>query len=137
MRLGNAVTPPLVVALTTAVTWRGAFLVRGAVSLVWVLIWAWYFRVDSRQHRGISQAEIAQLPAPKAAASRRVTPWGPLMRQMAPVTFVYFSYGWTLPFLGTMGLMLAGIAAAFLMRPGRPFGADGKIAAPLGVRRLA
>src|ERR1700730_7027153 len=45
-RLGNALTPPLVVWLIALVTWRGSFIVLGVVSLIWVLVWAWYFRND-------------------------------------------------------------------------------------------
>lgn len=35
-RLGNAVTPPIVAALMTWLSWRAAFFVIGAVTLVWL-----------------------------------------------------------------------------------------------------
>jgi len=96
-RLGNAITPPFVVLLISAVSWRGSFVVMGLVSLVWVAVWAWYYRDDPLTHPGVGPADIARLPPPRpAAASRAPTPWRPLLRRMAPVTFVYFCYGWTL-----------------------------------------
>ncbi len=96
-RLGNAITPPLVVALITLVTWRGSFVVLGLISLIWVALWGWYYRDDPGEHPGVTPTELASLPAPRpVAAQRPATPWGPLFRRMAPVTFVYFCYGWTL-----------------------------------------
>ncbi len=95
-RLGNAITPPAVVALIAYVSWRGSFVVMGAISLVWVLAWAWYYRDDPRTHPGMDAAGLLRLPPVRVAADRVATPWGPLLRRMAPVTFVYFCYGWTL-----------------------------------------
>src|SRR3954447_10300120 len=43
-RLGNALTPPIVAWLITAIAWRGSFIALGSASLVWVAIWVWYFR---------------------------------------------------------------------------------------------
>jgi MFS family permease len=96
-RLGNAITPPFVVLLVSVVTWRGSFVIMGVLSLVWVAVWAWYYRDDPRTHPGVRPADLAALPPPRVtAAVRGPTPWKPLIRRMAPVTFVYFCYGWTL-----------------------------------------
>ena len=95
-RLGNAITPPLVVALIAAISWRGSFFVMGAISLVWVAAWAWYYKDDPRTHPGMTPADLAALPPSRPKTVRTPTPWGPLLRRMAPVTFVYFCYGWTL-----------------------------------------
>ena len=96
-RLGNAVTPPAVVLLIAWVSWRGSFVVMGVISLAWVVAWAWYYRDDPREHRGVTAADLERMPPPRPAAAQRApTPWGPLLRRMAPVTFVYFCYGWTL-----------------------------------------
>ncbi len=43
-RIGNALTPPLIALLVGLVSWRGAFVVLALLSLVWVLVWLWYFR---------------------------------------------------------------------------------------------
>ncbi|WP_175746934.1 MFS transporter [Burkholderia pyrrocinia] len=89
-RLGNAVTPPIVAALMTWLSWRAAFFVIGAVTLVWLVWWIVGFREhplgDDDGH-----ARAAARPAPPSGP----TPWGPLLRRMAPTIFVYFCYGWT------------------------------------------
>ena len=96
-RLGNAITPPAVVALIAVVSWRGSFVIMGLISLVWVVAWGLYYRDDPRTHPGVTAADLEGMPPPRPAAARRApTPWGPLLRRMAPVTFVYFCYGWTL-----------------------------------------
>ena len=94
-RLGNAITPPAVIALIAVVSWRGSFVVMGVVSLAWVLVWGWYYRDDPRTHAGVTASDLARIPPPRAVKSGP-TPWAALVRRMAPVTFVYFCYGWTL-----------------------------------------
>jgi MFS family permease len=97
-RAGNAVTPPIVVLLMGWMGWRSAFTVLGLVSGVWVLVWGLYFRDDPRTHPAITAGELAELPEflPHAQRAKVVTPWGPLLRRMAPVTLTYFCYGWSL-----------------------------------------
>ena len=95
-RLGNAITPPLIVAIMTAWSWRASFFITGVVSLVWVVTWWRYFRDDPRQHKGVSAADAARLPPPRlAAGARRKVPWRDLTRRMAPVIVVYFCYSCT------------------------------------------
>jgi nitrate/nitrite transporter NarK len=76
-------------------TWRGSFIVLGLVSLLWGVVWVWYFRNEPKDHPGITEAELATLP-PRPTGTRPVVPWGPLLRRMWPVTLTYFCYGWTL-----------------------------------------
>jgi MFS family permease len=109
-RLGNALTPPLVVWLMTLVTWRGSFIVLGLVSLAWVVAWVSYFRDDPCDHPRITPAELEALPsyADKKKTKKEPVPWLLLSRRMLPVTVVYFCYGWTL------WLYLAWIPSFFL-----------------------
>jgi MFS family permease len=93
-RIGNALTPPLIAAMLVVMSWRVSFIVLGTASLVWLLVWAWYFRNDPRDHPSITQADLAVLPAP--LSRRRVVPWFRLARRILPVTIVDFCYGWTL-----------------------------------------
>lgn len=104
-RFGNAITPPMVAALVVAVTWRGSFVILGAVSLVWTIAWALYFRDNPADHPAITDTEMATLAAAGVRQRGRPAhsvrqgdpiPWGPLARRMLPVTVVYFCYGWTL-----------------------------------------
>jgi MFS family permease len=108
-RLGAAVTPPLVAWLIALITWRGSFVVLGIVSLVWALAWAVYFRDNPADHVNITAKELESLP-PFVVRDRKAdpVPWLSLARRMAPVTVVYFCYGWTL------WLYLAWIPSFFL-----------------------
>jgi MFS family permease len=95
-RLGNAVTPPLVVALMAATSWRGSFIILGCISLLWVLWWAISFRDNPAEHPHITKDELAALPEYKQFKDRPKVPWMPLFRRMSPVTITYFCYGWIL-----------------------------------------
>jgi len=95
-RIGNTVTPPLVTWLMLAISWRASFFILGAISFLWALVWVWYFRDDPRDHVRITAEEIETLPAYVGVKESPKVPWGPLIRRMAPVTIVYFCYGWTL-----------------------------------------
>ena len=97
-RLGNALTPPLVVCLMALVTWRGSFIILGIISLAWAVAWVWYFRDDPGDHAGITTAELQLLPsyAQRKKQKKAPVPWLRLTRRMLPVTVVYFCYGWTL-----------------------------------------
>jgi MFS family permease len=95
-RFGNAITPPLFAGLIALYSWRLAFVVVGALSLLWVVVWWWYFRDDPRQHRGMTAEDLATLPAVKPRLTGERTPWGRLLWRMLPVTATDFCYGWTL-----------------------------------------
>ena len=111
-RIGNAVTPPLVAWLMLVITWRGSFFLLGMASLVWTVVWLFYFRDDPKEHAGITPGELQNLPAYSVGSARRPIPWARLVRRMAPVTLVYFCYGWTL------WLFLSWIPLYFLQRHG-------------------
>jgi nitrate/nitrite transporter NarK len=96
-RLGNALTPPLIAALIAISSWRGSFVVLAGVSLLWVIVWVWYFRDDPHMHPAMTAADRAALvPARPAHRAAAPVPWGRLARRMLPVTAVDFCYGWTL-----------------------------------------
>src|SRR5262249_37968142 len=97
-RLGNAVTPPIVAALMTAIGWRGAFVSLGSISVIWVTVWIFYFRDNPSEHSGITRQELETLPngGVPTTHARPSVPWLALTLRMMPVTIVYFCYGWTL-----------------------------------------
>ncbi len=98
-RFGNAITPPLVVVLMGFVGWRGAFVILGLVSFVWVVVWFAYYRDDPRTHKGVTDADLGppRDPRPRAPpAVKPPVPWRRLVVRMAPVTLTYFCYGWSL-----------------------------------------
>jgi MFS family permease len=94
-RIGNALTPPLMAVLLAFVTWRRSFAILGAITLLWPLAWAFYFRNDPREHSGVRATDLTNLPS-HTGRGRRATPWLPLARRILPVTLVDFCYGWTL-----------------------------------------
>ena len=93
--MGNALTPPLMIALFALITWRGSFVAMGSASLIWLVVWAWYFRDDPRKHPAITEVDLAALPV-RAIGGRPSVPWLRLARRILPVTAVDFCYGWTL-----------------------------------------
>lgn len=93
-RIGNAVAPGLIVLVMANWGWRESFYICGAFSLLWVVVWALTFTEHPKDHPRITTEELEVLPAPKAKSAG--VPWGKLFRRMAPVTIVYFCYGWTL-----------------------------------------
>jgi sugar phosphate permease len=96
-RVANAITPPLIVGILVYVSWRGAFVVVGLLSLVWLLLWAIIARDDPRTHPGVTDAERDALAeGASAIRERQVIPWWRLAKRIMPVTAVDFCYGWTL-----------------------------------------
>lgn len=93
-RVGNAVAPAAVVAVMAVYGWRESFYICGVISLVWVALWAVTFTEHPKDHPRITPAELEALPAARKQAGN--VPWRRLFKRMAPVTIVYFCYGWTL-----------------------------------------
>jgi MFS family permease len=48
LRLGFAVSPPVMAWLISTSSWRHAFLITGAASLAWVVLWSFTFRQGSK-----------------------------------------------------------------------------------------
>ncbi|HWZ48829.1 MAG TPA: MFS transporter [Herbaspirillum sp.] len=100
-RAAAAITPPLVVFMIPFLGWRGAFIVLGLFSLLWVLSWYAYFRDDPKQHHGVTAEELTALPvyadfARDTAGARKAVPWIALMIRVLPVTIVFFAHAWGL-----------------------------------------
>ena len=93
-RIGNAVAPAAIVAIMATQGWRASFYVCAGISFLWVALWAWSFTERPADHPRITADELAVMPAVKLKPP--AIPWAPLARRMAPVTIVYFCYGWTL-----------------------------------------
>jgi MFS family permease len=94
-RIGNAVTPALMAAFLAFVSWRASFVALGSTTLIWLLVWFWYFRNEPRDHPAITETELANLPV-RSGSRHQSVPWLRLARFILPVTVVDFCYGWTL-----------------------------------------
>jgi MFS family permease len=93
-RLGNALAPGLIVAVMSVYGWRASFFVCAGLSFAWLAAWMLIFRENPQDHPRLTQEERDALPPPKPKG--QPVPWGRLFKRMAPVTIVYFCYGWTL-----------------------------------------
>src|SRR6202040_555197 len=45
--------------------------------------------------RGVTEAELAELPVQDTTKAKPRVPWGRLTLRMLPVTITYFCYGWS------------------------------------------
>jgi sugar phosphate permease len=95
-RVGNAIAPVVVAALITAVNWRFSFLLLGALSLVWGVVWLRYYRDRPADHPKITEQELGELTPNQRKDARPPIPWRSLITRILPVTFVDFCYGWML-----------------------------------------
>lgn len=66
--IGAIVTPLVVPAITLAFGWRAAFLVTGLVSLPWLVVWLWSYRLPHRR-----EAEVAVSIVPPKRLGWRAT----------------------------------------------------------------
>ena len=93
-RIGNAAAPAVVVAIMATHSWRTAFLICGIAGFAWVILWAVTFTDNPADHPRITPEELATLRVVSTPSAE--IPWLRLFKRMAPVTLVYFCYGWTL-----------------------------------------
>lgn len=64
---GAVLAPPLVAWAILTHSWRAAFLVAGGISLLWVLLWLFWYAPPSR-HRAVSAKERAEIEDGQEAA---------------------------------------------------------------------
>jgi sugar phosphate permease len=94
-RLGGALTPPVVIALSLLWGWPSAFWALGLVSLAWVALFSLLFRNDPHQDRRLSAQERREIADVKREVRRRV-PYLSLLARIWPVALCDFCYGWAL-----------------------------------------
>jgi ACS family hexuronate transporter-like MFS transporter len=79
--LGAALAVPVVASVTLAFGWRAAFVVTGAVGLVWVAAWTVFYRLPAH-HPRLSAAERELILAPGAIPAAEA-PTVPVRRLLA------------------------------------------------------
>jgi sugar phosphate permease len=99
-RLGAALTPSLVVLVIATYGWRAAFVLFGALGLVWSAVWYWYYRDTPGEHTSVNTAELELLSRslggrPKSAHS---VPWRKILASPTLWTLcvMYFCYSYCL-----------------------------------------
>jgi len=80
-RWGGAFTPPLVILTFQWVSWRWAFVIFGALGVIWAAFFYAWFRDNPREHKSVNAAELALLQGNEDLASGHGNvPWGKLIR---------------------------------------------------------
>jgi MFS family permease len=95
-RLGNGATALIVASLIAVFSWRIAFFLLVPATLVWAVVWFWYFRDDPRTHPSMTPELLVRLVSPNRGSAKPAIPWLALGRRIAPLTAVDFCYGWFL-----------------------------------------
>jgi len=98
-RWGGAFTPLLVVTVMAFMSWRQAFVVFAMLGVVWTIVFAWWFRDNPRDHKGVNAAELELLKENEQnVQGHGDVPWGEMVTRptMWLLWAQYFclSYGW-------------------------------------------
>lgn len=124
-RLGGAFSLFTIPLLIEAVGWRLAFVVCGALGVVWAVAWWVWFRDRPADHPGVNAAELTYIEASPPTSLAEPTGQFPLGQvltsanvlllffQAAAGSFTMFvAYSWLLPYLAdTWGRQASGYAA--------------------------
>ncbi|MBL9209100.1 MAG: MFS transporter [Opitutaceae bacterium] len=98
-RWGGAFTPQLVVLVFAFVNWRWAFVLFGALGVVWAVAFFRWFRDRPSEHPGVNAAELALMDgAERNAPSHASVPWRRLCTNptvlLLWLQYFCMSYGW-------------------------------------------
>lgn len=81
--LGSMIAPPLVVWCILVGSWHWAFIVTGAIGLVWAAAW-WFGYHPPQKHSRIGAEELVYIEAgqhrPELTAEQRKPAWGAILR---------------------------------------------------------
>lgn len=104
-RLGGAISPVLAVLAMMWVGWRGAFLLFGSLGLVWVVVFARWYRDDPGDHAEVTVQELETIRVGAAAAPLQGErlPWRELLlnRDLLILCATYFVSGFGFQFFVT------------------------------------
>lgn len=81
-RWGGAFTPPLVIFVFAHMSWHWAFVLFGALGVVWCVAFAAWFKDNPAEHPGVNAAELALIEAGRGSAGtgHGDVPWSRLAR---------------------------------------------------------
>jgi ACS family hexuronate transporter-like MFS transporter len=108
--MGAMIAPPLVVLITKLYGWRGAFLITGALGIVWVIAFQWFVGRHAELRVTASSDPAARLGWRKLLRHRKT--WAIFLCRFLADPVWYFYVFWIPEFLTReRGLDLAGIGA--------------------------
>ncbi len=98
-RWGGAFTPPLVILVLQWFNWRGAFVLFGALGLVWCFFFARWYRDDPQRHPALNAAEKQLLlPLSTHAAGHSRVPWRKIFSSgslwLLWIQYFLLAFGW-------------------------------------------
>jgi MFS family permease len=98
-RWGGAFTPPLVLLVLTFTSWRWAFVIFGALGIVWAAAFAAWFRDRPRENPRVNSGELSLLEGSvEVEDSHGNVPWGKLVRSRTVwllwLQYFLLSYPW-------------------------------------------
>jgi sugar phosphate permease len=101
-RAGAAIAPPIVLLIMLNLGWRWAFVICGAIGLLWSVWWALSYRNLPEEHSLVNRAELETIRGldasgaikPPQIQKQTEVPWGKLLRSanMWAVMCAYFTY---------------------------------------------
>jgi sugar phosphate permease len=101
-RAGAAIAPPIVLLIMLNLSWRWAFVICGAIGLLWSLWWSLSYRNLPEDHPMVNRAELEAIRGvgpdgkinPPPVAEQTQVPWGTLLRSpnMWAIMLAYFTY---------------------------------------------
>jgi MFS family permease len=101
-RLGAAIAPPIVLLIMLNLGWRWAFVICGAIGVVWSLWWSLSYRNLPEDHWLVNRGELERIRGvspsgtinPPPIEKQTNVPWGTLLRSanMWAIMLAYFTY---------------------------------------------
>ena len=99
--IGAILAPPIIAWITLRFGWRYAFVIPGALGLLWLPVWWWFYRPIG-EHPAVSSGDRAQIdsaPAVKDAPRwrellRQRTVWGLILPRLLSDPVWYFYIFW-------------------------------------------
>ncbi len=97
--IGGGIAPPLVTWIMISYGWEWAFYVSALLGLVAGAIWLLFVRDNPRDHKAVSQSELAYIEAGMPSSSQGGAPpipWRRVIRdrQVMTLTLSYFCFGY-------------------------------------------
>jgi len=78
--VGAIITPLIVPAITIAWGWQAAFIITGVVSLLWLVVWLWFYHVP-RENKRVGAAELAHIESDPPDPQMEKVGWMTLLRK--------------------------------------------------------
>ena len=98
-RWGAAFTPLLVVAVLRYVSWRWAFVLFGSLALIWIALFAYWYRDDPQAHKSVNAGERALLRGVDRGVSHNDSvPWSRILHSrsvlLLALQYYFLSFSW-------------------------------------------